>query len=547
MSLNNFNVNKIRSDFPILKREVNGKPLIYLDNAATSQKPNVVIEAINEFYRERNANVHRSVHALGEEATQAYEHTRKMVQQFINAASEKEIIFVRGATEGINLVAQSYVKTFLKKDDEILITGLEHHSNIVPWQLLRDQMGIVLKVAPVNEAGEIILERFNEMLSPRTKFVAMGHVSNAIGTINPVAEMIAAAKKVGAVTLVDGCQATPHLHVDVQRLGCDFYTFSSHKMCGPTGIGALYGRMELLEKMPPYQGGGEMIREVRFDKTTFADVPYKFEAGTPNFADAVGFGAAIEYLQKIGIPNIVDYEHELTTYLHKKAAEVDGLRVIGQAKNKIPILSFVIDRTHPNDIGTLLDQLGIAVRTGHHCAMPLMQRYAIPGTVRASLSFINTKEEIDALFAGIERVKRILIEPEPVPMTVKSEEKKEDKSSGKKVVARKLPKNPNPIDVEILRGKIIDTLRTIYDPEIPVNIYDLGLIYDVNVDKNGFVKVKMTLTAPGCPVAQTFPGEVQGKVQSVKDVAEAEVELVWEPPWTKEKMSEAAKLELGMF
>jgi cysteine desulfurase/selenocysteine lyase len=540
-----FNIERIRADFPILKRQVNGKPLVYFDNAATSQKPQQVITALSEFYEKHNANVHRSVHLLGEEATQAYEHTRKVVQTFINAESDKEIVFTRGATEGINLVAQSYGRAFLKANDEIIISALEHHSNIVPWQILRDQIGIVLKVAPVNEAGEIILDRFYEMLSPKTKLVAISHASNAIGTINPIAEMLKAAKKWGAVTLVDGCQAVPHLHIDVQQLNCDFYVFSSHKIYGPTGIGVLYGKRELLEKMPPYQTGGEMIKEVMFAKTIYADLPYKFEAGTPNFADTAAFASAIEYVQKIGIEAILDYEQDLASYLLKKVSETKGLRVIGQARNKLPILSFMVEGAHHNDVGTLLDQFGVAVRTGHHCAMPLMQRYAIPGTTRASLSFYNTKEEIDVFFASLERVKRILIEPAPVAVSKSDEVKKTEEKAPKP--KRVLPKNPNPINIDSLKNDIIAALRTIYDPEIPVNIYDLGLIYEVAVDENGFVAVKMTLTAPGCPVAQTFPGEVEGKVASVEGVVEAKVELVWEPPWTKENMTEAAKLELGML
>lgn len=545
MLLPSFDVEKIRADFPLLKREINGKPLVYLDSAATSQKPQIVIDTISEFYRLHNANIHRGVHLLSEEATSAYENTRTIAQQFINAASETEIVFVRGATEGINLVAQSYGRSFLTAGDEILITGLEHHANIVPWQLLRDQIGIKLKVAPVNEAGEVILERFYAMLTPRTKIVAISHVSNAIGTINPIVEMVAAAKQAGAVVLVDGCQAAPHLPIDVQRINCDFYTFSGHKIMGPTGIGILYGRAELLNKMPPYQGGGDMIREVRFDKTTYADIPHKFEAGTPNIEGTVGLGAALTYVQKIGLPAIMDYEHELGLYLAQKVAETEDIRVIGQARHKITLLSFLIERTHPNDIGTLLDQLGIAVRTGHHCAMPLMQRFGIPGTVRASFSFYNTKAEIDALFAGIERVKRILVEPKlvTVPVTTLA-------STAQLAIAplRQQHVGPmQPVNVEALKNNIITALCTIFDPEIPVNIYDLGLIYDIAVDTRGAVKVNMTLTAPGCPVAHTFPGEVQNKVASVAGVAEAEVELVWEPPWTQDKMSEAARLELGMF
>lgn len=536
------NIQQIRQDFPLLHQTVNGKPLIYLDNAATSQKPSRVIDTLVDFYRTSNANVHRSVHALSEEATRRYEQARQTIQHFIRAQEAKEIVFVRGATEGINLVAQSYGRTFLKAGDEIVITGLEHHSNIIPWRLLQEQIGIVIKTAPVNESGEVILERYYDLLSAKTKLVALNHVSNVLGTISPIQDMIAVAKSVGAVTLIDGCQAIPHLPVDVQRLGCDFYVFSSHKALGPTGIGVLYGRKSLLEAMPPYQGGGEMIREVLPDKTVYADLPYKFEAGTPNFADTIAFEAALQYLEGLGFPALMQYEETLQAYLTQRLSEVKGLRIVGQAARKIPIASFVIERTHPNDIGTLLDQLGIAVRVGHHCAMPLMHRYALPGTVRASLSFYNTREEIDQLVAGIERVKRILIDPDPVvpvsePIAI----------TEPPVTPKPLPVNPHPIDSELVKGEIIEVLRTIYDPEIPVNIYDLGLIYAIHVDPYGFVEVQMTLTAPGCPVAQTFPGEVQGKIAGVSGVVEAAVNLVWDPPWTQDKMSEAARLTLGLF
>ncbi len=539
--MNTFDINRIRKDFPILSREVNGKPLIYLDNAATTQKPLVVIDTINQYYRLDNANVHRGVHYLSEHATEAYEAVRGKVQRFINADSDKEIIFVRGATEGINLVAQSYGRKFLQADDEILITGLEHHANIVPWQLLGEQIGTKLVVAPVNENGEVILDRFKALLTKKTKLVAINHISNVLGTLSPIKEMIKAAHEVGAKVLIDGCQAGAHTKIDVNDLNCDFYTFSAHKMFGPTGIGVLYGKLGLLAMMPPYQGGGDMIHEVTFKKTSFAPVPYKFEAGTPNIADTIGFGAAIDYIEKIGIDKIVAYEHELLTYINKKAKEIKDLRIIGNNSHKISLLSFLIDKTHPNDIGTLLDQLGIAVRTGHHCAMPLMQRYEIPGSVRASFCLYNTKEEVDILFAGIERVKRILIDPEPVAVSNPIEP---PKTATKKPAARKRSKKVAP---ETLQAEIIERLRTIYDPEIPVNIYDLGLIYKIDVDDAGNAIITMTLTAPGCPVAETFPGEIQASVLALEGVNEAKVELVWEPAWSQEKMTEAARLELGFF
>lgn len=534
-----FDIKKIRADFPILARKVHGKPLIYLDNASTSQKPAIVLNTMDQFYREQNANIHRGVHFLSEEATEAYEKVRKAVQRFIHAKSEKEIVFVRGATEGINLIMQSYGRNFLQAGDEIIITALEHHSNIVPWQMLRDEKGIVLKVAPIDDQGQIILKRYYDLLTPKTKLVALTQVSNAIGTINPIDKMVKAAKKQGCIVLVDGCQAVAHLSIDVQQMDCDFYVFSSHKMCGPTGIGVLYGKLEHLDAMPPYQGGGDMIREVRFDRTTYNEVPFKFEAGTPNIAGTIGLGAAIEYLEALSWPAITKYEHELSSYLMERAASAEGLKILGQAPQRIPILSFNLQSLHHHDIGTLLDQLGIAVRAGHHCAMPLMQRFGIPGSVRASLMFYNTRSEIDALFAGIERVRRILVEPAPSVIFQTTDENKSK--------AKNLTPPSQTVDIEALRIKLIEALRTIYDPEIPVNIYDLGLIYAIEIDLYGFVKIKMTLTTPGCPVAQSFPGEVQGRLLSVKGVAECTVELVWDPPWTQDKISEAAKLELGLF
>jgi cysteine desulfurase/selenocysteine lyase len=401
-------VARVREDFPILQTRVHGRPLVYLDNAATSQKPRQVLEAEERFYREQCANIHRGVHWLSEVATKAYEDARAKLQRFLNAAEAREIIFVRGTTEAINLVAQSYGRQQVQAGDEILISALEHHSNIVPWQILAEEKGARLRVVPINDDGEIIWDEFEKLLTPRTKLLAVAHVSNALGTINPVREMVSAAHARGVPVLVDGAQAAPHLKVDVRALDCDFYAFSGHKLFGPTGIGALYGKAKLLEAMPPYQGGGDMISSVTFEKTLYNVIPYKFEAGTPNIAGTVGLGAAIDYLNELGLDRVSAYEHELLAYATESLARIPGLRVIGTAKEKAAVLSFVLDGLHPHDVGTVLDQEGIAVRTGHHCAQPIMDRFGVPATTRASLAFYNTREEIDALTRGIYRVKEIL-------------------------------------------------------------------------------------------------------------------------------------------
>ena len=402
-----FDAARYRAEFPILAQEVHGKPLVYLDNAATTQKPRPVIEAIEHYYTADNANIHRGVHLLSQRATDAYEGAREKVRAFINAADTREIIFVRGATEGINLVAQSYGRPRFKPGDEILITEMEHHSNIVPWQLLCEQTGAVLKVAPIDETGELMLEEFYKLLSPRTRLVGIVHVSNALGTINPVSEIIAAAHAVGAVVLLDGAQAVAHTAVDVQTLDCDFYVFSSHKLYGPTGAGVLYGKRELLEAMPPYQGGGDMIRMVSFKKTEYNALPAKFEAGTPHIAGGIGLGAAIDYVMAIGLDAIAAYEDELLQYATQQALQIPGLRLIGTARRKAAILGFVLDRVHPHDIGTILDHEGVAIRTGHHCAMPVMDHFAVPATARASFALYNTRGDIDRLIAAIHRVHEV--------------------------------------------------------------------------------------------------------------------------------------------
>ncbi len=397
-----------RQDFPILERRVRGQPLVYLDNAATTQKPHAVIEAIARYYRECNSNIHRGVHTLSQEATERFEEARVKVQRFIHAAHSHEIIFVRGTTEAVNLVAQSYGRPRLKPKDEILITAMEHHSNIVPWQLLCEQTGAVLKAVPMNDAGELLLDEYLRLLGSRTRMLALTHVSNALGTINPIREIIGHAHAYGVPVLVDGAQAVAHIPVDVQALDCDFYAFSSHKLFGPTGIGVLYGKTALLEAMPPYQGGGDMIKSVTLTKTQFNDLPYKFEAGTPHIAGAIGLGAALDYVQEIGFEPIGRHEHELLRYASERVASLPGARIIGTAREKASVLSFVLDGIHPHDLGTVLDCQGIAIRTGHHCAMPVMERFHVPATARASFAFYNTPGEADRLCEALRDAQRML-------------------------------------------------------------------------------------------------------------------------------------------
>ncbi|MBL4715468.1 MAG: cysteine desulfurase [Bacteroidia bacterium] len=400
-------VEKIRADFPILSQKVHGKDLAFLDNAASSQKPQQVLDATNNYYKTQHANIHRGVYHLSQVATFAYENSRKKIQKFINAASEKEIIFVRGTTEGINLVASSYGKDNVKAGDEIIITHMEHHSNIVPWQMLCKEKDAKLQVVPINDDGEMIFEELEKLISEKTKLIALAHISNSLGTINPVKDVIELAHQHNIPVLLDGAQAVPHEKVDVQELDCDFYTFSSHKVYGPTGIGVLYGKEELLEKMGPYQGGGDMIKSVTFEKTTYNDLPHKFEAGTPDIAGVVGLAVAIDYVESIGYDNIFQHEQELLKCGTEALSQIDGLKIIGTAKNKASVISFDMDGIHPHDIGQFLDNDGIAVRTGHHCTQPVMDRFNVPATTRASFSFYNTKEEIDRLVAGLIKVKEV--------------------------------------------------------------------------------------------------------------------------------------------
>lgn len=401
-------IHTIRKDFPILEEKVGGKKLVYFDNAATTQKPKQVIEAITDYYSAYNANIHRGIHHLAEKATAAFEDTRKTVKTFLNAASAEEVIFTYGTTDSINLVANTYGRKFIGKDDEIIITTLEHHSNIVPWQMLCEEKGAILKVIPINEEGELLMDEFKKLLSDKTKLVSVVHVSNALGTINPIKTIIDEAHKVGAKVLIDGAQASSHIEIDVQDLDVDFYALSAHKLFGPTGVGILYGKKDLLLAMPPYRGGGEMIKEVTFEKTTYADLPYKFEAGTPNIADVMAFKFAIDYINTIGKENIAEHENQLLQYATEKLEEIPGLKIVGKAKEKVSVISFVLENIHPQDIGIILDQQGIAIRTGHHCTQPLMQRFNIPGTARASFSVYNTFDEVDALVAGIKKVQKLL-------------------------------------------------------------------------------------------------------------------------------------------
>lgn len=402
-----FDVQRVRDDFPILRQRFRGRPLVYLDNAATAQKPQTVIDAVGRFYSHENANIHRGVHYLSEQATIAYDEVRERVARFINARTSREVVFTRGTTDSINLVAQSYGRTFLKPGDEVLITGMEHHSNIVPWQLVCEQTGAVLQAAPLTETGELDLEAFQALLSDRTRFIAVAHVSNALGTINPVKQLIAWARGRNVPVLVDGAQSAPHLPVDVQDLDCDFFAFSGHKLYGPTGVGVLYGRESLLERMPPYQGGGGMIASVTLERSTWAPLPAKFEAGTPMIAAVMGLGAALDYVARIGLSAISAWEHQLLTYATQQVCDVPGVRLIGTARNKASILGFVMEGAHPHDIGTVLNEDGVAIRAGHHCAQPIMQHFGIPATARASFAFYNTKPEVDALTQGLQRVRKM--------------------------------------------------------------------------------------------------------------------------------------------
>ncbi|MHB1261730.1 MAG: SufS family cysteine desulfurase [Thermoplasmatota archaeon] len=406
-----FDAPRLRKDFPALQQDVHGKPLVYLDNAATSHKPRAVLDAMAHFYEADNSNVHRGVHLLSERATKAYEAARDKVQAFIHAKSREEVIFTRGTTEAINLVANSFLRPRLRAGDEVVVSAMEHHSNIVPWQLACEATGAKLKVIPITDSGELRMDEYAKLLGPRTKLVAVGHVSNALGTVNPVEEIVRLAHAKEIPVLIDGAQAVPHMKVDVQEIGCEFYAFSGHKMYGPTGIGVLFGRRALLDKMPPWQGGGDMIRSVSFEGTTYNDLPYKFEAGTPDIAGAIGLGAAVDYLTRVGLSAVAAHEHDLLEYATKAVSKVPGLRIIGTAAHKAGVLSFVIEGIHPHDVGSLVDRDGIAIRTGHHCAQPVMDRYGLPATCRASFALYNTRADVDALVASLKNVVKMFERP----------------------------------------------------------------------------------------------------------------------------------------
>lgn len=402
-------IETLRQDFPTLQRSVNGKPLVYFDNGATAQKPQVVIDRINQYYQDENSNIHRGVHTLSQEATSAYEDARRKIQAYINAPLEEEIIYTKGTTDGINLVANGFTRGILKEGDEVVISAMEHHSNIVPWQMACEYTGATLKVAPINDEGELLFDEFKALLSEKTKLVAITHVSNTLGTINPVKDIVKASHALDIPVLLDGAQSVPHMKVDVQELDCEFYAFSGHKMFGPTGIGILYGKKEWLDKLPPYQGGGDMIKTVTFEKTTYNDLPHKFEAGTPNIAGGIGLGAAVDYLNELDWDAVHTHEDELLQYATEQISEIEGIRIVGTAKNKAGVLSFVHEKAHHYDMGTILDQLGIAIRTGHHCTEPLMHRCNVTGTARASFAFYNTKEEVDVFIAALKRALNMLL------------------------------------------------------------------------------------------------------------------------------------------
>jgi cysteine desulfurase/selenocysteine lyase len=719
VSPSTLDVQSIRAQFPILSRQVHGKPLVYFDNAATTQKPLVVIDTLNKYYREQNANIHRGVHALSQEATSAYEAVRQKIAHFINAAEARQIIFTRGATESINLVAATWGRKFLTAGDEIILSEMEHHSNIVPWQMLAEQTEAVIRVVPIDDSGALRMDEFDRLLSDRTKIVSIVHLSNSLGTVNPVKEIIAKAHARGAVVMVDGAQWVAHAPLDVQDLDVDFYAFSGHKLYGPTGIGVLYGKAKLLESMPPYQGGGDMISSVSFAKTTYNVIPHKFEAGTPHIAGVIGLGAAIDFVQSVGLEKIAAHEQSLLRRATQAVSEIPGVRIVGTAPGKAGVVSFVVENPPIStlDIGMKLDAEGIAVRTGHHCCQPVMDRLGISSTARISLAVYNTPEEIDFVAAQLRKIVagapkmspppapsqgsmqfppaagsspravadelaeafeflgdwneryRYLIELggklASMPAELKTEATRvhgcmslvhlyarrvpgaEDRleflassdadivrgllavlqklfsgqsartildfdteaflkrlgldenlimgrriglasmiqrirGEAEKIVSSEsrqvLPVLPNSGKVEQLKSEpaapkppppmghpmhesppdllpaqrameatIVEVLRTVYDPEIPVNIYDLGLIYRIDIDAKNNVKVRMTLTTPACPVAGSLPGTIEQKIESIPQVASADIELVWEPPWDKSRMSEAAMLDLGLF
>ena len=640
-----------RENFPVLNQRVHDKPLVYLDNAATTQKPQMVLDAMNRFYQSDNSNIHRGVHELSERSTLHYEQARVKIQEFLNAADWREIIFCRGATEGINLVAYTYGRRHVEAGDEIVISAMEHHSNIVPWQILCEEKKAILRIAPINQRGELLVDEYEKLLSPRTRLVSMVHVSNALGTVNPIAEIVRIAHAHGVPVFVDGAQAVAHLKVDVQALDCDFYALSGHKMFGPTGIGVLYGKAALLDKMPPYQGGGDMIRNVTFAKTTYNELPYKFEAGTPNIAGTIGLGAAVDYLNEIGLDRVAAYEHDLLAYATQQLERIPGLRIIGTAREKASVISFVLEGVHPHDVGTILDREGVAVRTGNHCAQPVLEWFGVPPP-RALPSLSTTPGRISTRWSRASpRSRRFSTDaagslpgsdhrsqqaPAQLPPDgrcytprrglqsavrrqacavreiewrrgpgcqfrrrrlrhfhrvgiVDDREREGQIAPGGRRFDGALPRSVDHRKAAVgqagkadrilrrarisgarqmryaglayievgsdrrerngvhrMRDKIITALRTVRDPEIPMNIWDMGLIYNVDVNGANEVHIRMTLTAPNCPVAGTLPGDVERAVRAVPGVKGVKLELVFDPPWDKSRMSEDARLLLGI-
>ena len=547
-----YDVNRIRADFPILATKVYGKPLVYLDNAASAQKPQAVLDRLNQVYTSQYANVHRGLHYLANEATEGYEGAREKVAAFLNARRKEEIIFTRNATEAINLVAYTFGRERIKEGDEIILSIMEHHSNIVPWHFLRERQGAVIKWAPVDDEGYFLIDEFEKLIGPRTKMVAITHMSNMLGTLVPVKEVTRIAHAHGIPVLVDGAQGAVHADVDVQDIDCDFYALTGHKLYGPTGIGVLYGKYRHLEAMPPFNGGGEMIREVTQDNVTYGDPPYKFEAGTPSIVQAIGLGAALDYVGSVGKARIHAHEAGLVHYAHDRLREINSLRIFGTTKNKGAIVSFEMKGAHPHDVATIIDRSGVAVRAGTHCVMPLLARFGVTASCRASFAMYNTREEIDCLAQALSQSSgyfRMIDEP-----------KTESTSAGVADVVAEAPLAAGAAQLKIEHGsaipadelarlsdEIVGALKTVYDPEIPADIYELGLIYKVDVDDDRVVKVEMTLTTPNCPSAAELPAMVENAVASVPGVREAKVDIVWDPPWDPSRMSDEARAVLNMW
>ena len=534
-----YDVNRIRADFPILATRVYGRPLVYLDNAASAQKPQAVLDRLNQVYTSQYANVHRGLHYLANEATEAYEGARGKVAAFLNAARPEEIIFTRNATEAVNLVAYTFGRERIKAGDEIVLSIMEHHSNIVPWHFLRERQGAVIKWAPVDDEGHFLIDEFEKLIGPRTKMVAITQMSNMLGTLVPVKEVTRIAHAHGVPVLIDGAQAAVHADIDVQDIDCDFYAFTGHKLYGPTGIGVLYGKYAHLTAMPPFNGGGEMIREVFQDRITYGDPPYKFEAGTPSIVQAIGLGAAIDYVGSVGKPRIRNHETGLMRYAHDRLREINRLRIFGTAKDKGPIISFEMKGAHPHDVATIIDRSGVAVRAGTHCVMPLLARFGVTASCRASFAMYNTREEVDCLAQALRKAQEFFSMTDELSPDI-----------GGAAAAATTAERPSALpadELARLTDEIVGALKTVYDPEIPADIYELGLIYKVDVEDDRLVKIDMTLTTPNCPSAAELPAMVENAVASVPGVREAKVNIVWDPPWDPSRMSDEARAVLNMW